>query len=187
MLDEVKKRQRQINAIGAAGVLLLLAGTGVFGVAPLISTGRQNMKATAALNKSLTELDVLTVKLSKVEVERKSREARLIQAEEKLPTVASLNQFVPELATVAESAGLQVDQVTPTKEVKDAGKYKTMSVLVSGRGDWATCYKFLTGLRGEDRQLTRLEGLTLETLEHDKAVDKPLCRITVDISTLMAR
>jgi Tfp pilus assembly protein PilO len=148
--------------------------------------GIHSIREAADYKAKLTELDALTLKVARVHEETKSREARLKDAEAQLPSLASVNQFVPDLAKVAELAGLQVDHVAPMKELKDAGDYKLMSVQVSGRGDWETCYKFLTGLRAGNRKLTRLDNLTLE-VDRERSLDKPQCRLTVDISTLMAR
>jgi Tfp pilus assembly protein PilO len=186
MVDETKKRLRMINMVGTACVLAVMAGAGAFGVVPMWSKGAKAIAHSAQLTAQLTDLEAVKIRSARVQDELKSRETRLKDAEAKLPSVGSVNQFVPELAKVAEAAGLQVDSVAPGKELKDVGDYKLMSVQVSGRGDWDTCYKFLTGLRGAERKLTRLDSLTLE-VDREKSTDRPVCRLSVDISTFMAR
>jgi Tfp pilus assembly protein PilO len=184
--DETKKRLRTINLIGAAGVLALLAGAAAFGVAPMWSKGVKAIANSSQLKTQLAELESVKLQSARVEEELKSREARLKTAEALLPSAGSVNLFVPELAKVAEKAGLQVDRVTPAKDFKDAGDYKLLSVQVGGRGDWDTCYKFLTGLRGKERKLTRLDSLTLE-VDREKTTDRPVCKLSVEISTFLAR
>jgi Tfp pilus assembly protein PilO len=186
MKDETKKRLRMINLVGAACVATILATTGVAGIAPMWNKGSQAIAHAAELRNQLTELEAVKLQSARVQDELKSRETRLATAESRLPSLASVNQFVPDLAKVAEGAGLQVDRVTPARELKDAGDYKLLSVQVAGRGDWDTCYKFLTGLRGNERKLTRLDGLTLE-VDREKSTERPICRLNVDISTFMAR
>jgi Tfp pilus assembly protein PilO len=187
MLDIVRKRLRLINVVGAAAVVSLLAGTGVFGVMPMLKARAQSIREAAELTANLSELDVLKLKVARVEEDQKSCEARLKEAEALLPSVNAVNQFVPDLAKVAEEAGLQVNNVVPTKDPKDSGDYKLLAVQVQGTGDWETCYKFLTGLRAQNRKLTRLDGVRLE-VDREKMIEgKPMCRITVDISTFLAR
>jgi Tfp pilus assembly protein PilO len=184
--DETKKRLRTINLIGAACIAATLAAAGAFGVAPMWSKGARAIAHAVDLRNQITQLEAVKLQSARVQDELKSREERLTTAEARLPSLATVNQFVPELAKVAEDAGLQVDRVTPAKDFKDAGDYKLLSVQVGGRGDWDTCYKFLTGLRGKDRKLTRLDGLTLE-IDREKSIERPICRLSVDISTFMAR
>jgi Tfp pilus assembly protein PilO len=186
MTDNIKQRLRMINLTGCAVVVSVLAGTVALGVAPMYTEGKRNIKASTVLTSELHDLDALNLKIARIEVEKSSRETRLSDVESLLPNANAMNQFVQELAHVAEEAGLQVDGVFPSKELKDAGTYKSMSVSVRGTGDWDTCYHFLTGLRGIHRKLTRLDSLTLESVK-DKPVDQPLCQINVEISTLIAR
>jgi Tfp pilus assembly protein PilO len=187
MLDVVKKRLRLINVIGAAAVVSLLAGTAALGVMPMLGDRSKSIRDAGELTANLSELDVLKLKVARVQEEQKFCEVRLKDAESRLPSVEAVNQFVPDLAKVAEEAGLQVNNVAPTKDPRDSGDYKLMSVQVQGTGDWETCYKFLTGLRAQNRKLTRLDGLRLE-VDHERSTsEKTVCRITVDISTFLAR
>ena len=121
-------------------------------------------------------------------------EARLAEAESRLPNSKAMDQFMQQLAKVAADAGLQVDGISP-KPLKDSGDYKAMPVEITGTGDWNTCYQFLTGLRSMNR-LTRLDELTLDLDKDDKSdtpgksnktADHPVCKIRVSISTFTAR
>jgi Tfp pilus assembly protein PilO len=185
---EIKKRLQKINLLASAGVIVALAGTALFAVKPLFSAGMKSINDAADYRAQIDQLNILNLKVARAQEQQKERDARLKEVEARLPNVAAVNQFVPELAKVAEAAGLQVDNVTPIKEVKDSGDYKLLSVNVTGRGDWDTCYKFLTGLRASNRKLTRLDSISLDVNKEQSAgLDRPVCRISVDISTFMAR
>jgi Tfp pilus assembly protein PilO len=186
MLDETKKRLRVINISGAGCVAGILAAAVAFGVVPMWARGAKAIAHSAELRTQLADLETVKTQSARVHDELKSREARLTRAEARLPSLATVNQFVPDLAKVAEAAGLQVDRVAPAKEYKDVGDYKLLSVQVAGHGDWDTCYKFLTGLRGQEHKLTRLDSLTLE-IDKEKSAERPICRLSVDVSTFMAR
>lgn len=199
MSDIVKQRLRIVNMAGAAVVIFGIAVPAAFGVAALYGQGHERITESARLRSQLMELDGLSKTLDQVEHERAQTEARLTEAESHLPSSSAMDQFLHELAKVAEDAGLQVDSTIPMQDTKDAstGGYKSMPVAISGVGDWETCYRFLTGLR-DMKRLTRLDSLQLQTDTGDKgtgdgggaAVDpaiKPMCRISVTISTFMAR
>src|SRR4051812_6596116 len=130
MLDETKKRLRLINISGAACVATILAVAGAFGVAPMWSKGARAIAHAAQLRTELSELQAVKLQSARVQEELKTRETRLTSAEARLPSLASVNLFVPELAKVAEAAGLQVDRVAPAKDLKEAGDYKLLSVQV---------------------------------------------------------
>ncbi len=187
MSDIIKSRLRLINFCAATGLVVLLSGTLALGVYPLYRKGGDEMRKAQDLKRQLSDLDGLSKTLSQVEAERVATEARLTDAEARLPNSKAMDQFMQQLAKVAEDVGLQVDAVSP-RPLKESGDYKAMPVQIVGAGDWNTCYKFLTGLRTMNR-LTRLDEVVME-LERDenKALsDRPRCRITVNISTFMAR
>jgi Tfp pilus assembly protein PilO len=194
MPDVISQRLRVVNMIGAAALVAILAGAGV-GVTALYAKGHESISQSEQLKQKLSELDGLSSTLDQVETAKKQTEARLTEVESRLPTSNAMDQFLHELAHVAEQAGLQVDSTIPGKETQDAGGYTAKPVSISGTGDWDTCYKFLTGLRKMNR-LTRLDSLCLE-LDRSHApsgenaaiaaIEKPSCRISVTISTFMAR
>jgi len=183
---EIKQRLQKINLLASVGVIVALAGTALFGVKPLFAAGAKSINDAAGYRAQIDQLNILTLKVARAQEDQKKRDARLKEVEARLPSIAAVNQFVPELARVAEAAGLQVDNVAPVKEVKDAGDYKLMTVNVTGRGDFDTCYKFLTGLRADNRKLTRLDSISLD-VDQEKGLDRPVCRLSVDISTFMVR
>jgi Tfp pilus assembly protein PilO len=194
MADVIHQRLRVVNIIGAAALVALLAGTGV-GAAKLYAGGRDYMRQSADLQKSLTDFDGLSTTLDQFEAAKKQTQARLDAAESRLPTSNAMDQFLHELAQVAQSAGLQVDSTIPGKETQDAAGYTAKPVSISGSGDYDTCYKFLNGLHKMNR-LTRLDSLTLEVDKSHAspgenpaaaALEKPSCHMSVSISTFMAR
>ena len=194
MADVITQRLRVVNMIGAAALVAVLLTAGV-GATALYAKGQEIATQSQELKQKLSELDGLSSTLAQVETAKKQTQARLDEAESRLPTSNAMDQFLHELAHVAEQAGLQVDSTIPGKETQDAGGYAAKPVSISGSGDWDTCYKFLTGLRKMNR-LTRLDSLVLE-LDKTHAssgengavavLEKPACRISVTISTFMAR
>ncbi len=194
MSDKINQRLRMVNLIGAAAIICGVALPAGFGVTTLYGLGRKSEANTAQLRGKLAELDGLSNTLDQVEAQKKQTESRLSQAESRLPTSNAMDQFLHELAKVAEDAGLRVDATVPGKEVQDAGGYQAKPVTISGLGDWDTSYKFLTGLRKMNR-LTRLDSLVLELDKtHNSgdtnpaaALERPLCRMSITISTFMAR
>jgi Tfp pilus assembly protein PilO len=194
MPDVISKRLRVVNMVGSGALICILAAAGI-GVTKLYANGRESIQQTHDLQQQLSELDGLSATLGQVEAASKQTQIRLDDAESRLPTSNAMDQFLHELAHVADQAGLQVDSTIPGKETQDAGGYTAKPVSISGSGDWDTCYKFLTGLRKMNR-LTRLDSLVLEI---DKtrtppgengaalALEKPACHMSVTISTFMAR
>src|SRR5271154_6886661 len=196
MRDILQNRLRTINIIGALVIVGGILGPAAFGALHLYRAGCSHVQQSADLHKTLSELDGLSKTLDQVEGERKQPEVRLADAESRLPDSNAMDQFMQQLAQVAEKAGLQLEAVMPDKDLKDAGGYKSLPVSISGTGKWDTCYRFLTGLRAMNR-LTRLDSLTLASHKPDNGPDgkpyvlapgeEPPCQITVNISTFMAR
>ena len=188
MPEVIKKRLRLINIVSTIVLCVMCAGATVFGIVPLYRDGAQNIADAASLRQKLSDLDGLSQTLSQVENERKQTAFRLQEAEARLPNSNAMDQFMQQLAKVAENAGLQVDGITPSKEIVDADGYKSLPVQISGIGTWDTCYQFLTGLRKMNR-LTRLDSLTIDGDKDHANVNSssPLCHISVNISTFMAR
>jgi Tfp pilus assembly protein PilO len=187
MLEKIRQRLRLIDLCGLSALLVMVCSSLAFGVYPLYRRGNASMAESTSLRKELSQLDGLSKTLAQVENDRKITEVRLVEAESRLPNSKAMDQFMQQLAKVAEDVGLQVDGISP-KTLKDSGDYRAMPVEISGTGDWSTCYRFLTGLRTMNR-LTRLDELVLELDKNDRAFasDRPLCRIRVSISTFMAR
>jgi Tfp pilus assembly protein PilO len=183
MSDALKKSMQKVNAAGAAAVILVLAGTVAFGIAPVYKEGTQKIHDANRLKAELAALDGLSQTLAQMEEERKQTEALLAENEKRLPSSSETNVFIKELAKVTNAAGIQVDGTNYPTTLKDSGGYKSLPVQVSGTGDWEACYKFLTGLRSMNR-LTRLDSLALEVDKNaTAAAERPICRITVNFST----
>jgi Tfp pilus assembly protein PilO len=194
MSDQIKKHLQMVNLIGAAIIVCGIAAPAAVGINKLFAQGRDSERETVTLKNRLSELDGLSKTLDQVDADRRETESRLNTAESKLPNSKAMDEFLHELASVAEDAGLQVDSTVPSKDLEDAGGYKSLPVVISGSGDWETCYRFLTGLRSMKR-LTRLDSLVLDL---DKTVkgptdtppamhDQPMCHMSITISTFMAR
>lgn len=183
----VTSRLRTINIVGSLAILAALAGTAALGL-KIFRQGTDQITQARELNERLGQLNGLSQTLSQVETAKAQTEARLAEAEAQLPTSNAMDQFMQELAKVAEKAGLQVDGTVPSKEIKDAGGYKTAPFEISGTGDWDSCYRFLTGLRATKR-LTRLDSLVLDgSKDHKESPDAaPTCHIMVNLSVFMAR
>ncbi len=194
MSDPINQRLRKVNMIGIAVIVCGVAAPTALGVSAFHRDGCRDIKKAAYWQGQLSELEGLSKTFDQVESEKKQTESRLIEAESRLPNSNAMDQFLHELAKVAEDAGLQVDSTVPGKEVQDAGGYQAKPVSISGIGDWDTCYKFLTGLRKMNR-LTRLDFVQLEldkthtTSDANPAslLEKPVCRMSITISTFMAR
>ena len=194
MADILQEKRRAINIIGAFAVLGGIIAPSAFAAFHFYSVGTANVRAATELKGTLSELDGLNKTLSEVESARKQTEARLLEAESRLPNSQSMDDFLAQIAKVEENAGLIVDSTTFNRDLTDAGDYKSLPVAISGHGKWDTCYRFLIGLRSMNR-LTRLDRLTLQ-VENTTPDGKPLglapgqepsCQINVDISTFMAR
>jgi Tfp pilus assembly protein PilO len=195
MLDEMKKRQRIVNIAGAAVIVFGIAAPAAFGIVKLFAHGRQSISDAAELGVENSKLDELGTVVQQKEIERKQSEMRLAAAESRLPSSQEMDLFMQQLAKVASEAGLQIDSTMPGKGIVETGGYKAARVDITGVGDWDTCYRFLTGLKAMDR-LTRLDTLTLE-IDAEKSggsgqnsaflSGKPVCRISLGISTFMAR
>jgi Tfp pilus assembly protein PilO len=187
MSQEIKQRLRLIDLCCISALLILLCSSLAFGVYPLYCRGMASRAESASFSRELSELAGLSNTLAQVEADRKTTEARLAEAESRLPNSKAMDQFMQQLANVADTVGLQVDSIAP-QTLKDAGDYRAMPVDIFGTGNWDTCYKFLTGLRGMNR-LTRLDDLVLDLDKDDKrpASERPICKIRVTISTFMAR
>jgi len=183
------KQLRTINWIGTAAIVLTLGCTSLGGILPLYRTMSRDTQQAQHLRSELAKLDGLSRTISQVQGELDKTQERLEKAESRLPTTQAMDQFMAQLAKVAEDAGLQVDAVHP-KEIKDGGSYKVMPVEIRGTGGFETCYQFLVGLRKMNR-LTRLDDLVLEVDDATPAKAspdrKPVCRVFVGISTFIAR
>jgi Tfp pilus assembly protein PilO len=191
MQDAFKRNFRIVNTAGIVVILSILAGSVSLGVVPAYRRGVENINATQRLKQQLAELNGLTTELNAVEMERQQTEKRLQAAEARLPSSDAMDEFMQQLASVAEKAGMQVDSITPSKDLKDSGGYKSLPVEINGTGDWESCYRFLTGLRAMNR-LTRLDSVSLDSNSQSKETkvappEHPVCQITVNISTFMAR
>jgi Tfp pilus assembly protein PilO len=190
MADLVKNRLRIVNLVGAVTIALGVVAPTTFGIAKLYKHGHESIQQSADLKHSLADLDGLDKTLQQVEAEKKLTESRLNDAEARLPSSTQMDEFMQQLAKVASNAGMQIDSTTPRKTFVTADGYRSTPVDITGVGDWDTCYRFLTGLRAMNR-LTRLDSLTLdvdkEHLPTNATRAKPLCKITVSISTFMAR
>lgn len=194
MADILQERRRMYNLIGACVIIGGIIAPSALAAFHFHALGGQNVRDSATLQRSLSELDGLNKTLSEVEAARKQTESRLAEAETRLPNSQSMDEFLAQIAKVEESAGLIVDSTVFDRNLKDAGGYKSLPVSISGSGNWDTCYRFLIGLRSMNR-LTRLDSLTLE-VQKTSADGKPVlltagqelpCQITVNISTFVAR
>ncbi len=189
MQDAIKKRLRLINLSAVTAILVVLGATAGLGVYPLYAKATSSVKQAETLKTQLAELEGLSKTLTQVEGELKSTETRLGDAESRLPNSNKMNEFMQQLAVVAEQAGMQVDGITP-KQLKDAGDYRALPVEITGEGSFDTCYKFLTGLRKMNRP-TRLDNLVLQTSADNNAKGKsttdPAIKISITISTFIAR
>ncbi len=187
MSEIINKRLRVINLCAATAIVLIVSGAFAGGAFPLYRKSVASNAMGTDLRRQLGELDGLKATLEQVEQGRKATEARLQDAEARLPNSKAMDQFMQQVAKVAEEVGLQVDGMSP-KAIKDAGDYKSMPVEITGTGDWSTCYRFLTGLRGMGR-LTRLDDMTIHIDKEVKSInpERPVCRIRICISTFMAR
>lgn len=195
MSEQIKKKLRMVNLACAAVIVGGIAVPASFGIVKLYAHGRQRIKDASDLNSQNTTLDLLNATLLQKDADRQQSETRLSAFEKRLPSSNEMDLFMQQLAKVASDAGLQIDSTMPGKNLVDVGAYKAAQVDITGVGDWNTCYKFLTGLKSMDR-LTRLDSLTLESVNTRSAdgqeqsaflSNKPNCRITLRISTFMAR
>ncbi len=194
MSEQMKKSLQMVNLIGAAIIVGGIVAPAAFGVNALFAMGLASERETAGLTTRLLEFDRLSKTFDQVDPDRRDAEARLQSAESKLPNSKAMDEFLHELASVAENVGLQVDSTVPSKELEDAGGYKSLPVAISGSGDWETCYRFLTGLRSMKR-LTRLDSLVLDLDKSQSSSadtpqsmrDKPMCHMTITLSTFMVR
>ena len=190
MVPEVlNKRLRTIDWIAASVLLAGVAATLAAGVLPVTSRARANNRSAETYRHELAKLDGLKNTLSQVETELERTHHRLALAETRMPTTGAMDQFMVQLAKVADDSGLQVEGITP-KPLQDAASYKVMPVEISGTGTFETCYTFLTGLRKMNR-LTRLDDLVVQLqqsgADRERPPGQPVCRVTVGISTFMAR
>jgi Tfp pilus assembly protein PilO len=194
MADILQEKRRLMNLAGACCVLGGVLAPSAFAAIHFFTAARNEVKASAKLQESLSELDGLNKTLGEVEAARKQTESRLAEAETRLPNSQSMDDFLAQIAKVEESAGLIVDSTTFDKNMKDSGGYKSLPVCISGVGNWDTCYKFMTGLRSMNR-LTRLDSMSLEAIKEGgdgkpqnvRPGQEPSCQITINISTFMAR
>ncbi len=187
--ERLAKQLRTINLIGAGVIVAALACTSLGGIVPLYARVADNNQKAEDLRAELAKLDGLSRTITQVQGELDKTQERLEKAESRLPTRQAMDQFMGQLAKVADDVGLQVDAVTP-REIRDGGSYKVMPVEIRGTGSFETCYQFLVGLRQMNR-LTRLDDLVLEVANAAPAKDggdkPPVCRVSVGISTFIAR
>jgi len=184
MQDNVKAHLRVVNYVGAASVGALLGGIAIFGILPMYKRGMDNIAATGELRQTLNKFEGLSTTLAHVEEQRKATEARLEEVEKRLPSSLEASKFNSELTKVAKTAGIRVESMPRPEALQDAGGYKALPVEIVGRGDWASCEKFLTGIRAMNR-LTRLDSVTFEvdndSIKHTP--ENPICLMTVRFST----
>jgi Tfp pilus assembly protein PilO len=184
MQDNLKAHLRIVNYVGAAAVVLLLGGVTVFGIVPMYKRGTTNINAARDLRQTLNKFEGLSTTLAHVEEQRKETEARLAEVEKRLPSSLEASKFNSELTQVAKSAGIRVESMPKPEPLQDAGGYKALPVEIVGKGDWASCEKFLTGIRAMNR-LTRLDSVTFdldkESLKQNP--ENPICLMTVKFST----
>jgi Tfp pilus assembly protein PilO len=188
MPDQIKKRIRAIDIGGGITVAAIALLTALVVAVPLRHQSQANIARAADLKTQLAEFDALDLTIANAKKELQATHARLSDAESRLPSEGEMAQFMQELARVADDAGLQLDSIGP-RSVVPAGDYKAMPVDINGSGDFASCYKFLKGLRHMNR-LTRLDDLLLQSVPPTKdtpAKAAPVCTIRVTISTFMAR
>lgn len=187
MSEQIKKRVRRIDVGGAAGVTVVGVLAVLLGVLPLHHQSQLNVARAETLQKQLADFDGLEKTMARAKVKLDETQKRLALAESRLPSEGEMAQFMQQLAQVADTAGLQVDSITP-RTVHEVSGYKAMPVEIAGSGDFSSCYKFLQGLRHMNR-LTRLDDLVLRstTLERSAEPTKGQCSVHVMISTFMAR
>ena len=186
MQDTITKRLRRIDIICASAILALIGCSIGAGVIPLYRARASNLAKVQQLQGDIANLSTLNLTIVKAQTEIAQAEARLAEEESHLPDSQAMDKFMTELAKVAEAAGLQLDAISP-KPLIEGGTYKVMPVKITGVGSYETCYKFLTGLRNMTR-LTRLDELQIQLQRDDKTDPrKPVCEITVSISTFVTR
>lgn len=185
--DIIKKRIRIADLAGAGTSMVIVVLTLVIGVLPLRRQAFANVQQSTEYKNKLQQLDGLSKTLTQVEADLEKTKGRLAEAESRLPSRGAMDDFMRQLAKVADQTGLSVEGINP-REPRDAGDYKIMPVTIAGEASFENCYKFLTGLRKMDR-LTRLDDLVIEKIpSNNKASVSPAkCRISVSISTFMAR
>jgi Tfp pilus assembly protein PilO len=185
--NEIKKRLKATDCCGAGATVAIVAAAVAFGIIPLRKAAKLSVAQAAELHDQLTQLDGVSKKVTQVQADLDKTQARLAAAESRLPSTGAMDDFMRQVAKVAEDSGLQVDGISP-QQLVDAGDYNIMPVTIAGVGSFDNCYNFLTGLRKMNR-LTRLDDLTIEQSEpgNDPTKGAGQCRISVAISTFMAR
>jgi len=188
MPDEIKKRLRSIDLAAAVVLAVVVVAAVALGVVPLHHFSSLNVVRASELEHKLTEFDGLNKMVEKARTDLKVTQQRLHDAESRLPSEGEMAQFMQQLAHVADTAGLQVDGITPGT-VQPAGSYRALPIEIVGSGDFGSCYKFLQGLRQLNR-LTRLDDLVVQAVMPGKGgpvTPSSTCTIHVTISTFMAR
>lgn len=192
MSDILHKRLRRIDLAAFSILAVLVLATACFGIFPLYQHTREDENQIHTLRDGLARFDGLSRTVAQVEAELEPVKARLAEAETRLPTSGAMDQFITQLAKVAEEVGLQVQMINP-RDIQQGDNYRVMPIEIAGSGSFETCYKFLTGLRQMDR-LTRLDNLSIEIdpslqgpAPSPAALAEPTCKMTISISTFIAR
>lgn len=172
-----------ICAVAIVALVLCTIGAGLF---PLYRARAANLAEVQRLHTEIATFGDLSLSIGRTQGEIAQAETRLHDEEAHLPSSQAMDQFITELAKVAEDAGLQVDAIAPAPPV-NGGTYRVLPVKVTGFGSYQTCCKFLSGLRNMTR-LTRLDELQLQARREEKGdLRSPVCEITITISTFVVR
>ena len=195
MSDIIKKRLRMVDLAGLGVVVLLVATTAFGGLLPLYQRSQKARLKAQALRAEMANYNDLSQTLPKYEQELANTKIRLQQAEALLPSSGTMDQprGVNQISRVAEECKLKINGIN-LRPLIDSENYRALPVEISGSGSWETCYQFLTGLLKMNR-LTRLDDVVVQ-LESEAATpeavksgmaSKPQCRISLTISTFLAR
>jgi Tfp pilus assembly protein PilO len=185
MQEQIREKLKSVNYCGIAGVALILMCTALFGVYPLIRRGLASEGATRELKTTVAGFSGLRETLARGAEALKEPESRLSEAESRLPGAMEASKLNADLTSVAKSSGVRVESMPRPEALKDAGEYKALPMTIVGIGDWQSCQKFLTALRGMNR-MVRLDEVVLEPVNKDDKTaltDNPPCRLTLKFST----
>lgn len=195
MSDVIKKRLRIIDLAGLGILFLLVAATALGGLMPLYQRSQTARQKAMTLRTEMANFNDLSLTLPKYEKELTNTQARLQQAEALLPSTGTMDQprVVNQISKVAEDTKLKINGIN-LRPLIDSNNYRALPVEISGSGSWETCYQFMTGLLKMNR-LTRLDDVVIqldseaqgpEAVKSGNAA-KPLCKISLTISTFLAR
>jgi hypothetical protein len=185
MQEKVKQSLKIVHFTALGIITVLLACTVAFGILPMRQRGHDDIQAATALRGSLERFNQLRLANARAEVQIQEAEVRLQEAEKHLASGPPDSAFNRELTEVAKAAGIRIENMPPVSAPKVAGAYKTVQVTVIGTGDWASCYKFLSGLRAMN-SVQRLDTVVMDLQDKDgraHAADQVVCQLTVKFST----